>query len=502
MMTANKTEDLKKIKLLLLQPPFHLKHTNDTHNRNLTIFFAILHIELNMNHQRTFPPMASNKKELFALDQAHLWHPYTDINAYEKGKGLCFDSAEGSYLFSIDGTPYLDGIASWWATSLGHSHPHIIEAIQEQAGILQHSILGNLSHPNAIHLAARLADLAPGDLNHCYFAGDGSSATEAALKMAIQYWANQGETGKTKFVSLEEGYHGDTLGAIGVGYVPTFHQHFEDNIRKSFVAPTPHRRGNTDDELDKAFTLEAFKSMEAIVRENHREIAGIILEPLCQGAAGIRIYHPEYLRQVRALCDEFGLLLIADEIAVGFGRCGEMFACDVAEIVPDILCLGKALTGGYLPMSVTIASDRIYDTFRSDANNDRTFYDGHTYCGNPITSAAALAAIDIFTSEDIIAKAEPVAAFLAQSFATLAEQPSIEYTKTLGSIAMCAITQAAGGAAFARQVTQEALNMGLFIRPLGEVLYLWPPLTTSSEELKEMVGILNLSIQLASTKKA
>ena len=445
--------------------------------------------------------MATTKQELFALDQAHLWHPYTDINAYEKGKGLCFDSAEGSYLYSIDGTPYLDGIASWWATSLGHSHPHIVDAIKEQAGILQHSLLGNLSHPQAIRLAARLADLAPGYLNHCYFAGDGSSATESALKMSIQFWANQGESSKTKFVSLEEGYHGDTLGAVGVGYVPTFHKHFEDAIRKSYVAPTPHRRGNTDDELDKAYALEAFKSMEDIVRENHREIAGIILEPLCQGAAGIRLYHPEYLRQVRALCDEFDLILIADEIAVGFGRTGEMFACDVAGIVPDILCLGKALTGGYLPMSVAIASDRIYESFRSDANTDRTFYDGHTYCGNPITSAAALAALDIFTSEDVVSKAEPAAAFLTQSFTAIAEYPTVEYAKTLGTIAMCAFTEEAGGAAFAKEVTQEALNMGLFIRPLGDVLYLWPPLTVSHEELKEMVGILNLSIQLATSKK-
>lgn len=444
--------------------------------------------------------MGSAKKELFALDLAHLWHPYTDINAYEKGPNICFDSAEGVYLYGLDGTPYLDGISSWWATALGHSHPHIVEAIKEQAGILQHSILGNMAHPQVIRLAARLADLAPGDLNHCYFAGDGSSVTESALKMAIQYWANIGESGKTKFVSLEEGYHGDTLGAVGVGYVPTFHHHFEDAIRKSFVADMPHRRGNTDDALDKAYALEAFKSMEALVHEHHRELAGVILEPLCQGAAGIRIHHPEYLRQVRALCDEFDLILIADEIAVGFGRTGHLFACEGAGITPDILCLGKALTGGYLPMSVAIASDRIYESFRSDATTDRTFYDGHTYCGNPITSAAALAALDIFTSEDIVGKAEPAAAYLTQSFDKIAQHPTVDYAKTLGTIAMCAFNEESGGAAFAKEVTKEALSMGLFIRPLGEVLYLWPPLVVSHDELKEMVGVLNLAIQIASSR--
>jgi adenosylmethionine-8-amino-7-oxononanoate aminotransferase len=237
--------------------------------------------------------------------------------------------------------------------------------------------------------------------------------------------------------------------------------------------------------------------MDKLVREHHRELAGVILEPMCQGAAGVRIHHPEYLRQVRTLCDEFGLILIADEIAVGFGRTGSLFACEEAGIVPDILCLGKALTGGYLPMSVAIASDRVFETFRSDATQDRTFYDGHTYCGNPITSAAALAAIDIFTSEDIVNKAKPAASFLAQGFQDIAGLSSVDHYKTLGTIAMCAFTDESGGAAFARRVTAHAMEMGLFIRPLGEVLYLWPPLVVSSEELGEMMDIFGESIRKA-----
>lgn len=444
--------------------------------------------------------MQTKIQDLAALDLAHLWHPYTDINAYEKGPNTCFDSAEGVYLYTPEGKKILDGISSWWATALGHSHPKIVNAIKEQAGILQHSILGNLTHPQAIRLAAKLAELAPCDLNHCYFAADGASATEASLKMAIQYWANIGETGKTKFVSLQEGYHGDTLGAIGVGFVPTFHQYFEGAIRKSYVADMPCRHANPDEELDKAFALEAFKSMDTLVRQHHREIAAIILEPLCQGAAGIRIHHPEYLRQVRALCDEFDLILIADEIAVGFGRTGSLFACEEAGIIPDILCLGKALTGGYLPMSVAIASDRIFQTFRSDDQQDRTFYDGHTYCGNPITSAAALAAIEIFTSQDIVNKAKPAAALLAQSFQNIAQLTSVDHYKTLGTIAMCAFTQEAGGSAFARTVAAHAMQAGLFIRPLGEVLYLWPPLTVTSQELTQMLQIFKHSITKAESQ--
>ncbi len=444
--------------------------------------------------------MAITQEDLAKLDDQHVWHPYTDINAYEQGPHTCFDSAEGVYLYTVEGKKVLDGISSWWATALGHSHPQIVDAIKEQAGILQHSILGNLSHPQVIRLSARIAELTPGDLNHCYYAADGASATEASLKMAIQYWANIGEKGKTKFVSLEEGYHGDTLGAVGVGFVPTFHKHFEDAIVKSFVADMPCRRANTDDALDKAFALEAFKSMDALVREHHREIAAVILEPICQGAAGVRIHHPEYLRQVRALCDEFGLLMIADEIAVGFGRTGDFFACDSAGVVPDIMCLGKALTGGYLPMSVAVASDKVYETFRSDAKQDRTFYDGHTYCGNPITSAAALAAIDIFTSEDIVGKAKPASAFLAQGFRRIAELSSVDYYKTVGTIAMCSFSEEAGGGAFARKVAAHAMEMGLFIRPLGEVLYLWPPLVVSSPELSQMVELFTEAIQKAESE--
>ena len=439
----------------------------------------------------------SSNDDLFALDLKHLWHPYTDINVYEQGPPTCFDSAEGVYLYTTDGRQMLDGISSWWATALGHSHPYVVDAIREQAGILQHSILGNLSHPTAIRLAARIADLTPGTLNHCYFAADGASATEASLKMAIQYWANLGETGKTRFVSLEEGYHGDTLGAVGVGFVPTFHQYFEDAVVRSHVAPMPHRRANPDDQKDKDYALGAFADMRAIVEEHHRSIAAVILEPMCLGAAGVRIYHAEYLRQVRALCDEYDLLMIADEIAVGFGRTGDMFACETAGIEPDIMCLGKALTAGYLPMSVAVANDKVYETFRSDATQDRTFYDGHTYCGNPITSAAALAAIDIFTSEDVVNKAKPAAEFLQGEFESIGGLDSVGYYKTLGTIAMVAFSDDAGGAAFARRVTEHAMAMGLFVRPLGETLYLWPPLVVTHDELKQMTDIFRAAIEKA-----
>lgn len=437
----------------------------------------------------------NDMKSLRDLDVRHLWHPYTDIGAYEEGPFTCFDSGQGVNLYAPGGPPILDGISSWWATALGHSHPKLVAAIQEQAGILQHSILGNLTHPRAVELAARLADLAPGELNHVYFACDGASATEAALKMAIQYWYNQGIEGRDQFVSLEEGYHGDTLGAVGVGFVPQFHRPFAGAIRKSHVAASPFSPSNTGSDEEREQAEIAYQHMERLIEEHHKSLAAVILEPLCQGAAGIRIYPEEYLRKVRALCDEYEVLLIADEIAVGFGRTGHTFACERAGITPDILCVGKALTGGYLPMSATIATEKIYNAFRSDAEHDRTFYDGHTYCGNPITSACALAALDVYASENIVAQASPRIDQLREGFALIGQHESVAYHKTLGHIAMCAFKDVVGGAEFAKRVKARALELGLFIRPLGEVLYLWPPLISTQAELGKMLELFEQAIE-------
>jgi len=441
--------------------------------------------------------MIHTASSLHQLDVNHLWHPYTDITAYEEKPALCFERGDGSYLYSADGRSFLDGIASWWCVALGHSHPKIVKAIQEQAEVLQQSILGNLTHPKAVELAAKLAEITPAGLNHSYFSSDGASATEAALKMAIQYWHNIGKRGKVKFVSLKEGYHGDTLGAVGVGYVPTFHHFFDGAVCRSYTADIPHRPGNPDPELDHDFAMEAFQSMQRIVEEHHQELAAVILEPLCQGAAGIRIYPSSYLHKVRELCNSYDVLFIADEIAVGFGRTGDLFACETAGIVPDIMCIGKGLTGGYLPMSATIASDKVYDAFRNQPGEDKTFYDGHTYCGNPITAAAALAAIDIFTSESIVDNVAPASALLEEGFKSIAEHESVAFYKTLGLIGMCVFTSESGGSEFAKKVTQCAIETGLFVRPLGDVLYLWPPLTASRDELVEMIRLFEQAIHKA-----
>ena len=424
----------------------------------------------------------------------HLWHPYTDIESFEKTKFPIVDHAEGVYLYEKDGKKLLDGISSWWCVNLGHSQPRLVKAIKEQAEKLQNSILGGMSHPTAIKLSEKLAKLAPGDLNHVYFAGDGASATEAALKMSLQYWCNLGIKNRTKFICLQDGYHGDTLGAVGVGYVEKFHKNFESVIQKSYRACSPHCASCPYGKKAGMCDVECFASMENLIREHHNETAAVILEPLCQGAAGIRIYPEEYLRRLRKLCDEYELLLIVDEIAVGFARTGAMFACELAGIVPDLMLIGKGLTGGYLPMSGVVVTDKIYNSFRSDSNNDRTFYHGHTYCGNPICSNLALAALKLYDELNILELIKPRITQLKIGMNEIGEKITNSTVLTLGMIGVIEISEIDGGSARAASIQKKAREYGLFIRPLGPTVYLWPPLISTNEELGEMIAILNLAV--------
>lgn len=434
-----------------------------------------------------------NLAALRQVDNRHLWHPYTDAVTFEQEPYTCIERAEGVYLYTADGRKLYDGIASWWAVSFGHSHPKIIAAVREQAGVLQHCILGNMSHPKAVELAQRLAYITPGDLNYSYFACDGSSATEAALKMAVQYWAFNGRPEKTQFVGLEEGYHGDTLGAIGAGYVSWFHEPYAALVKPALRAPSPFAPCNSGDPEEEEVADRAFAEMERIVRENQDTIAAVIVEPLCQGAAGIHIYPKSYLQRLRELCDACDVLLIADEIAVGFARTGSMFACEEAGIVPDIMCLGKALTAGYLPMSVAVASDRVFGAFRRPDAAARIFFDGHTYCGNPITSAAALATLDLMEELDVPASCAPRYAQLTEGMRRIGTLPGVRFQKSLGLIGMCEMADAP----LARRASLKANALGLFIRPLGPSLYLWPPLTSTEAELGAMIDLLEQAIRVA-----
>lgn len=416
-----------------------------------------------------------------------IWHPYTEITSFERTRFPVIERAAGCSLFDVEGRELLDGIASWWCVNLGHGHPRIVDAIRAQAERLQHVLLGGASHPRAIELGERLSAVAPGGLGHAMFAADGSVAVEAALKIALQYWVNRGEHRRTRFVALEGGYHGDTLGAIGAGYVEAFHAPFREAVRPALRAASPYCNRCPAGKLPESCEVECFASMEAIVAGHHREVAAVIVEPLCQAAAGMRIYPAEYLRRLRALCDRHGLLLVADEIATGFGRTGAMFACGAAGVVPDVMTVGKGLTGGTLPMSATLVSEAVYDAFRAEGGRARTFFHGTTFCGNPITAAAALAALDVYRDEQVVDGVPPRATILREGMARVARRLGDPPVRAVGLVAAVEIPDAAGGAARARAVVARALELGLFLRPLGSVVYLWPALNAPERALRDMV---------------
>lgn len=429
--------------------------------------------------------------ELRKKDIEHIWHPYTNMTQFEKSEFPIITRAEGCYLYDADENKLFDGIASWWCVNFGHSHPRLVKAIKDQAEKLQHVILGGASHSSVIALAEKLAEITPDGLEHCFFASDGSSVVEASLRMAIQYWDNCGESQRKKFVSLKDGYHGDTLGAVSVGYVDLFHKEIKDLLPQHYRAESPHcaqcPNGKTPEDCD----IECFQSMKEIIVEHHREIAAVIVEPLCQGAAGIRIYKDEYLIRLRKLCDQYNLLLIADEIAVGFGRTGAMFACERAGISPDIMTVGKGLTGGYLPLSAAVVNDRIYQTF----SDGKIFYHGHTFCGNPIATALANEALALYEDEKIVETIQPRIQQLHAVMTLVANELPNSFMQTLGMIGMIELSGKDGGAARADAITRAAYKQGLLIRPLGSVLYLWPPLVITEKQLQDIGNILMKTVR-------
>jgi len=432
-----------------------------------------------------------------ARDIRHLWHPYTDMVAFEQQTYLCVEKAEGIYLYLNDGRKLIDGIASWWCVNLGHSRPEIVRAIQEQAAILQHAMIGGMSHGPAVALAERLAQMAPGDLNRVFFGADGSSVVEAALKLAVQFWGLEGKPEKARFISLEDAYHGDTIGAMEVGYIHWFAEAYGAILKPAMRAPSPHYRGEEGPAAE-AHLAAAIAGLEALLEAEHETVAGLILEPLIQGAAGVRIYPAAYLTAARALCDRYEVLLILDEVATGFWRTGAAFACDVAGITPDILCLGKGLTGGSLPLSALVATERIYRPF-VPSEGGKVFWDGHTFCGNPITCAAALAALDLYEGLDKEALAVREAA-LGAGMKRLAAHPAVAYSRSVGMAGMVALREEAGGAALAKAVCNRAIASGLYVRPLGEVIYLWPPLIIDGPSLEESLNILGTALEALATR--
>jgi adenosylmethionine-8-amino-7-oxononanoate aminotransferase len=421
-----------------------------------------------------------NTEDYISMDREHLWHPYTRFSTFESTLLPIIVRGEGIYLYDADGNQYIDAISSWWACALGHGNTRIIEAIHRQAEQLQQSILGNLSHPAAIELAARLAELMPRPNRHVLFSSDGASAVEASLKIAVQYGHNIGQPPRRRLAYLRDAYHGDTLGAVSVGFLEDFHRPFKSILFPALAVPVPYRKE------DERACLEQTRHL---FDQHTGEIAALIVEPLCQGAAGMKMYSANHLRQLAALCRERDVLLIADEIATGFGRTGKMFAFEHAGIDPDIVCVGKALSGGYLPISAAIVKDEIYATF-SDQPKDHTFYHGHTFCGNPIAAAAALEALSIYAEIDVAAQARRIEDILKKELAPLARLPAVSDVRCLGAIGAIEL----GSQELTQKAKMALLEQRILARPLGQVVYLMPPLTTPNDQLLEMISIFTRTL--------
>ncbi|MGI9428445.1 MAG: adenosylmethionine--8-amino-7-oxononanoate transaminase [Bythopirellula sp.] len=444
--------------------------------------------------------MASNA-ELTCWDSHHFWHAFTQMATYNS---LVVDRAEGVWLYDIEGNRYLDGVSSMWCNLLGHAHPQINAAIRDQLDKVAHSTsLGMGSRPAAT-LAKRLADITPGDLQHVFYGSDGSSVTEVALKMAFQYWRQCAtpKPDKTNYIALGEAYHGDTLGSASVGGIARFHEIFQPLLFDVIRLPSPDPRA-LPAEIATSQAAEYYLSqLEAVLADRHQEIAAFVLEPLIQGAAGMVFHPPGYLRGVRELTQKFEVLLITDEIVTGFGRTGKMFACQHEDVVPDILCLGKSITGGYLPLSAAVTHTEIYQAFLGDAASGRSFLHGHTYGGNPLAAVAALATIDLLEAGQIVEQLHERAGQLGAWLDKLAAHPHVSSTRQHGMIAAVELTAVPDAShayppdlQVANRICSETLRRGVWLRPLRDTLVIMPPLTIDADEIDFLMSALLQSIE-------
>jgi len=432
-------------------------------------------------------------------DRAALWHPYTRFSELEKEDFPLIERGKGPYLFDLEGKRYFDAIASWWSCSLGHSHPAVVRAIRRQATKLQHSILGNLSHRPAIELAERLQQLlhGTGKRYYAFFASDGASAVEAALKIAVQYWYNCGQPQKNGLAALEEGYHGDTLATVSLGYLEAFHRPFREIVLPVHRVEAPRCTrcpyGGTPQDCD----FRCLESLASLLRKQAPRLAAFVLESMFQGAAGMWPYRAGYLQRAAELCRQHRVLLVADEIAAGMGRTGRLFAFEHAGIAPDIICLGKALTAGTLPLSVTLVAEEIHRTF-SDIPRDNTFYHGHTFSGNPVAAAAALATLQVYEDEAIVPGAASTGRHLQEQGDRFREHPLVTDVRGIGMMWAAELRNPA----LARELRRRLWQRGVLIRPLGAVVYLMPPLNTPAELLDQTLDLLFQELECLRGKAA
>lgn len=419
-------------------------------------------------------------RELLARSLAAVWHPCTQMKQHETQPLLPIVRGEGPWLFDADGRRHFDAISSWWVNLFGHANPRINTALREQLETLEHVLLAGCTHAPVVDLSERLSRLTQGELGHCFYASDGASATEIALKISHHYWRNHGRPEKQQFLCLEGGYHGETLGALSVTDVDIFRDAYAPLLRGLHTVPAPDERSAKQGETAAEVAQRAAGSLEQILQRDHASIAAFILEPLVQCARGFVMHDPEYLRLARALCDRYEVHLICDEIAVGCGRTGSFFAHEQAGIRPDLLCLSKGISGGYLPLSVVMCRDEIYAAFYDDSTR-RGFLHSHSYTGNPLACRAALAVLDIFDQDNVISRNRDRAAALTHALQPVAAHRRVRHFRQRGMIWAFDVVDVASD--FSRRFAAIAQRHEVLLRPIGNTVYLMPPYVLDDDSI-------------------
>ncbi len=433
---------------------------------------------------------------LIQRDAAVVWHPCTQMKDHETFPVVPIKSGSGVWLEDFDGNRYLDAISSWWVNLFGHANPLINEALKKQLDSLEHVILSGFTHEAAIGLAEKLVEITPANLNKCFYADNGASAIEVALKMSFHYWKNQGQPQKKQFITLENSYHGETLGALATCNLGYFKETYAALLMPVFTVPSPEAFDREAGETPADYAVRQFAQMEKTLAEHADSVAAVIVEPLVQGAGRMRMYDPIYLKLLRKACDKYHVHFIADEIAVGFGRTGTLFACEQADISPDFMCLSKGLTGGYLPLSAVLTSNAVYEAFYDDYQKLTAFLHSHSYCGNPLGCRAGIATIDIFQTQNIIHKNQLLISAMTKATARFNDHPNVAEVRQTGMIvAIELVKNKQTRELFAWQerrglrVYQYALAKGLMLRPIGNVIYFMPPYIITEAEIAWMADV-------------
>jgi adenosylmethionine-8-amino-7-oxononanoate aminotransferase len=425
----------------------------------------------------------TDRDRTLELDRRHIWRPYTSGEEHQQQDPFVIARAEGAWLEDMNGTRYLDGNGSWWCNNLGHGNPRLRAALTSQAEAMMHCALAGITHPQAASLAEELADVAPAGLERVFYSDNGSTANEVAVKIALQYWQQNGSPARTRFLTLPKGYHGDTIGTMSVSGVEAFRSAFGPLMFETETAPEPADGEDWERTLD---------GIERTLREGGDTFAGVLVEPLVQGAGGMRMYPAEMLRRIRQATRDAGTLLIADEVFTGFGRTGPMWACEHAGVTPDLLSTAKGLSGGVLPFAATLATEELFEGFQG--GKSRALMHGHTFCGNPLGAAVAREVLAVYRDEDVLGQVARGGRRIAEAMSRLAELPGVTRPRSLGMVAAADLGQEGYYGHRGWRVYEAARRRGAYLRPLGDTVYVCPPLTIPESDLGQLLDILHDSV--------